>query len=345
MRLNDYLKEMTMDQAFAVFGLQRGADPEEIKNRYKKLALMNHPDRGGSLEAMKDVNNAWDLLKKVKSGGSSSGIDWKKTEQEYRNLGVGIKNKLSNEFHYHADLFLKHFEELTGKKFRWEYTRVYPTERTRGTPYSAGYEIQFTSEDKETIFSFEVSANLTDIKYSKGLGWADNVDFTLFIMAYGLHDSRKVKISRSNYSWSNNHNVLRNPELIFPANKLKKILKTVGSKEFKKKDMEVYLMKKLDARLDGEFARIPLMKDDPKFHLLMYRNVFMRIAGWGMNGVYDNFKRIAMGPYFTLPENEESARWLEEVQKAAYRAGSKEAALAAVMKMAKEKEAERKAKS
>ena len=63
----EWLEEAEMDPKIAlqVFGL---ADfPKsmgELKSLYKKLALNNHPDRGGSLETMKDINLANEVLKR-----------------------------------------------------------------------------------------------------------------------------------------------------------------------------------------------------------------------------------------------------------------------------------------
>ena len=35
---------------------------EELKKQYKNLAMTNHPDRGGSEEVMKEINNEYDCL-------------------------------------------------------------------------------------------------------------------------------------------------------------------------------------------------------------------------------------------------------------------------------------------
>lgn len=44
--------------AYDVLGLKHGASDEEIKTAWKRLALQNHPDRGGSHGKMVDINNA-----------------------------------------------------------------------------------------------------------------------------------------------------------------------------------------------------------------------------------------------------------------------------------------------
>lgn len=40
---------------------------EELKKEYKKLAMMYHPDRGGNIEVMKEINIQYDnIFKKYK---------------------------------------------------------------------------------------------------------------------------------------------------------------------------------------------------------------------------------------------------------------------------------------
>lgn len=35
---------------------------EELKKKYHRLVLLHHPDRGGNLEMMQAVNNAYDVF-------------------------------------------------------------------------------------------------------------------------------------------------------------------------------------------------------------------------------------------------------------------------------------------
>jgi hypothetical protein len=58
--------KMSYQEALSVFGVQSGYTEEEIKNRYKKLAVTNHPDKGGSDGEMTKINNAYDILKRGK---------------------------------------------------------------------------------------------------------------------------------------------------------------------------------------------------------------------------------------------------------------------------------------
>jgi DnaJ-class molecular chaperone len=63
---NEYIKKGAKDMETKYF-----AEPktlEELKKQYRELAFRHHPDRGGSNEAMKAVNNEYDELFKILKG-------------------------------------------------------------------------------------------------------------------------------------------------------------------------------------------------------------------------------------------------------------------------------------
>jgi len=81
MKLKELLNEaMSKDQAvatFARFGVRdalKYAAPQ-LKTLYLALAKKNHPDAGGSVERMTEINAAYDVLKKVKAGLEAFGFN------------------------------------------------------------------------------------------------------------------------------------------------------------------------------------------------------------------------------------------------------------------------------
>lgn len=47
---------------YTILGIRKGASADEIKKAYRRLARMHHPDKGGSEEMFKKIQNAYDSL-------------------------------------------------------------------------------------------------------------------------------------------------------------------------------------------------------------------------------------------------------------------------------------------
>ncbi|MBV4416990.1 J domain-containing protein [Clostridium tyrobutyricum] len=67
---------------------------EELKEKYRKLALKYHPDMGGTNEEMSEINNQYDVLfKKLKEGNQESPVDdgFREVINKIINLNVKIE--------------------------------------------------------------------------------------------------------------------------------------------------------------------------------------------------------------------------------------------------------------
>jgi hypothetical protein len=53
------------EDAYAVLGLKNGATKEEIKKAYRNLVMKCHPDKGGSQEDFRKIQEAYELLQKA----------------------------------------------------------------------------------------------------------------------------------------------------------------------------------------------------------------------------------------------------------------------------------------
>ena len=49
---------------YQILKVHPSAKLEEIKQAYRKLVKIHHPDKGGDSEIMLEVNSAWEILKK-----------------------------------------------------------------------------------------------------------------------------------------------------------------------------------------------------------------------------------------------------------------------------------------
>ena len=47
---------------YEILGVGSNATPQEIKKAYIKLALKNHPDKGGSVEKFREIHEAYNVL-------------------------------------------------------------------------------------------------------------------------------------------------------------------------------------------------------------------------------------------------------------------------------------------
>lgn len=56
-------KVSATDKAKTLLGVAAGATKAEIKAAWKRAAVANHPDLGGSTEIMQQINAAYELLK------------------------------------------------------------------------------------------------------------------------------------------------------------------------------------------------------------------------------------------------------------------------------------------
>jgi curved DNA-binding protein CbpA len=307
-----YLAEMSYSDALKVFGIDSVEDKDELKKAYRRLSMKNHPDQGGSLDKMKDITVAYDILNKGKVSGRSGKFDWEASDKKYQMAGAQIKTALLSSFQ--PDVFLQFFQELSGLKFNSEIIRTYPRENDR-SPSSAGFDAEFFTKDRSSVFTFKVHAQLHDIVWPKAELGIGDLSYTVYTEAHGFHLNKKQKMSKSDWGLTRDHSFFRKPEQLFPKKKMKDIFSGKTSKRaFKKRDMVTFLTKKLGADWDGsEWARIPLGDD---YKLTIYRHTFMRQGMWGVNGIYLKHGRVSRGGgYYSFGEEEETAKIFEKIQK------------------------------
>ena len=62
---SEYIEDVLHESGLAwdILGVSRTASKEEIRKAYLKMAMANHPDRGGDTELMKKINLAYERLK------------------------------------------------------------------------------------------------------------------------------------------------------------------------------------------------------------------------------------------------------------------------------------------
>ena len=66
-------RNMSVGQALSVLGLDSSTTAREVKQVYRALALANHPDRGGDLRKMQEINAAHMVVTKALDRGALGG--------------------------------------------------------------------------------------------------------------------------------------------------------------------------------------------------------------------------------------------------------------------------------
>lgn len=62
-RLEAWLRRLDEQDPWFVLGVHPGADLDEVRARYRELALEHHPDRGGDPVQMRRILHAWDQIR------------------------------------------------------------------------------------------------------------------------------------------------------------------------------------------------------------------------------------------------------------------------------------------
>jgi len=65
---------------------------DELRTMYRKLALLHHPDRGGSTADMQEINNEYDILSKRLINSNTTFSEGRKSWEEF--VSSEIRNKL-----------------------------------------------------------------------------------------------------------------------------------------------------------------------------------------------------------------------------------------------------------
>ena len=110
-------KKIENTEYYDLLHVDKNATPEEIKKSYRKLAMKNHPDKGGDPELFKKITEANDVLSneekrnlydKCGKEGVMSGIDHSDIFGMF-NRNVAKENKLKKGKNniFHLDLKLE----------------------------------------------------------------------------------------------------------------------------------------------------------------------------------------------------------------------------------------------
>lgn len=243
---------MSLEEALATLQMTRAdlADAKAAQSKYRRLALANHPDRGGSLEAMQAINTAWDRVQSElgKGGAASDALrDWKAERDAWNAKRDAVAPVVEAELRrrFDVDRFGAAFEAAMGVKLDPSVSVS-----VRGSWMTMTAEWRAAS----TVLSLVASVDLTGYVGTRSLGGDAGFTVPVVVRTSVFHDGRKANLGKRDYQMRSS-DVLEDPYALFPRDKLEKI---AGGKEkarkFSKRDMVLGLRALLGAEVDDQLA-------------------------------------------------------------------------------------------
>jgi hypothetical protein len=283
---------MSVDQAKKVFSIDSIPDEVELKKLYKNLSIQNHPDKGGSLEKMKDINQAYDLLKKAPVGSSfSSGKD----------VWDVIRKRAAEENKIHYPLMKKMFEDVYDEKEALDYFKKFTDEDlsinvTFSKPVDTNYTYTISLAVTVDIHNADKTTDIVTVFYikytepsSSGLGSSDidlkDVMYEINVSTSIYHANKKLKLVAQNYQLRVGSKKLAKFSEIYPEDKFKKVFNNASSKKFKKADMLLGLTRELNANIGGDNIFLYPFGKDAKFYMSISRGTFAKMPYYYLNGI------------------------------------------------------------
>lgn len=107
---------------YLVLEVQRTDTLEVIKKSYHRLAHKHHPDKGGSIEKMKELNVAWDWMQKYHSPSNSQ---YSHIEMDYEDIDLNSVFSRDDYNDFAAYAFYRTQAEAVTKKQEEQIASMY----------------------------------------------------------------------------------------------------------------------------------------------------------------------------------------------------------------------------
>jgi len=160
---------------YSILGINKNASPQEVKKAYKKACMKHHPDRGGSEEHFKKINEAYNVL---------SNSD---KRNAYDNPQPNFNFNSSHFAHGHNPFGQGHpFEDMF---------RTSQTPRNRDITLAAGITLKDVLTGKSLIMQYRLHSGRTEtvtVDIPKGAKHGDTIRYE------GLGDDGNPRFPRGN---------------------------------------------------------------------------------------------------------------------------------------------------
>lgn len=268
------LLEMSLSDAKALFGFSDSYTQDEVNKKYKSLAIKFHPDKGGTVKQMQDLNVAKELLMKNSTNvKTSNGKATNSTNNDDYKFFKDVTIKLCKEYMDNLDpkIYAEYFKSIFKTDFNYEVTK-----NDDGVIFY-GVKVKYHSKDNQKIIIVDIWLRIDDVYslVSSGKALSSN-DMKVYYSTELFIDGKKQKVTNRLYNDFNKKSIFSEPAKILDPKKLSEIAK--GNKRkgdvLKKADFEFLFLKKFNGSVKENTYRIQL-KDGAYFFI--QRIVMMRV--------------------------------------------------------------------
>jgi curved DNA-binding protein CbpA len=295
----DFLTEERMSREYAmkVLGLSKGFTSADLKNAYRKKAMDNHPDRGGNDRTMQDVTVAYATLKADAAGPGSAAPESREDRDARRAAYAGLARETFNK-HWNPHVFTDHFTAVFGEPIMLTVNEFKDNSRYGGlTEY---YAAEWTNAARTIVLSLSVGINFESLYSGKIVLSSPETMFNMSISSEILYNRKKVKLSQRDWKFDARTAVLTDPNVTFPADKLKMQSAKSSTRKFSRRDAYLVMEKELRATISGDDVMVPV----GPWRVRTYRTTFIGQAMWAISGVYEKYRMVAGTDYGNIFELE-----------------------------------------
>lgn len=152
---------MNIHDPYKILGISPDSSENEIKKAYKELARKTHPDKGGTEEDFKLINEAYTQIMR----GDDPSISFPELNElftMFKNIGFNFQNinSVIKGPTIKTNLKLTLEEIQTGGKFLVKYSRIVPTGKYTNSLSTTPFGVLNVISPEETIKNYEVYVNI-----------------------------------------------------------------------------------------------------------------------------------------------------------------------------------------
>ena len=273
MKLRVLLESLSYSEALKLFNLDKDYTENDVLKKYKRLAIKFHPDKGGDVEKMQDLNYAKDLLLKnvTKEYKQPESRESRKSDYEFLKKQT---EKLCKEYfdNLNPDVFVEYFNEIFNDSFKYTVTDF--------TDYSIFYgkHVKFFNAGKTKLIDLDIWLRFDDVYSSIANGNLSSPDMKVTYETKLFIDGKRQRVKQKTYNDYGKKEIFRDPTIIFERKKLKAIAQGEKRKGdiLKKRDFEYLFENKFGGKYNGDgIYNVPICNGEA--YLAINRDVFMRV--------------------------------------------------------------------